>query len=210
MKKKLLSTILLICMILTSCGSADLPTQSSGVNSENKNNSNSESTKNDSENNIASSDSSNVNNTEESSKEDKDSEVKEYYLGDTWTVDGQWSLTINSIQETESRNQYSEKNPAQVFIIDFVYENIGYQDANGIMDGLYFDLEMEQIIDSDGFMGYSYPGEITDYAQETPVGAKCKGQACIGVDNESSEIKIIISKYDGSRTEQKATFVLSI
>ena len=34
--------------------------------------------------------------------------VKEYKIGETWTVDGQWRLTVNSVKETEDRNQFSE------------------------------------------------------------------------------------------------------
>lgn len=159
---------------------------------------------------IDSFDSSEMGNIEESPQESQSSEIEECGLGDTWTVDGQWSLTINEIHETEERNEYSDKNPAQVFIIDYIYENIGYEDSNGIMDGLYFDLESEQIIDSDGFMGYSYSGDTTYYSQETPIGAKCRAQSCVAVDNQSSEIKISVSKYDGTDTEQKCIFVLPI
>lgn len=133
-----------------------------------------------------------------------------FSIGDTWTVDGQWSLTVNSIYEIDERNQYAEKEPAQVFIIDYTYENLGYEDETGFMDGLFFDLTNGQIVDSDGYMGYSYPGDITNYAKETPIGAKCKAQDCIGVDNESTELKIILSKYDGTGKEQKATFLLDI
>ncbi len=134
----------------------------------------------------------------------------EYLIGETWTVDGQWTLTIDSITETKDRNEYYDKTPTQVFLIDFTYENLGYQDKKGLMDGLFFDLSSGQIVDSKGFMGYSYPGDIINQAKETPVGAKCKAQECIGVDNESTEIKIILSKYDGTGTSQEAAFILPI
>ena len=41
-------------------------------------------------------------------------------------------------------------------------------------------------MDSTGKMGYSYPGDVTKYAQSVPVGAFCEAQACIGVDNPGS------------------------
>lgn len=149
-------------------------------------------------------------NIEESPQESTPSESKEYGLGETWTVDGQWSLTVNSVSVTDDRNEFSEKDPAQVLIVSYIYENIGYEDEDGIMDGLYIDLESGQIVDSEGFMGYSYSGDITDYPTEVPVGAKCKAQSCIGLDSESTEVKIIISKYDGTGTEHTATFILPI
>lgn len=149
-------------------------------------------------------------NMEESSQEAETSESKEYGLEETWTVDGQWSMTVNSVSVTDDRNEFSEKDPAQVLIINYEYENIGYEDDDGIMDGLYIDLESEQIVDSKGFMGYSYPCDITNYPTEAPVGAKCKAQSCIGLDSESTEVKIVINKYDGTGTEQTAAFILPI
>lgn len=32
-----------------------------------------------------------------------------YTIGETWTVDGQWSLTVTGVTETAERNEYSEK-----------------------------------------------------------------------------------------------------
>ena len=71
-------------------------------------------------------------------------------------------------------------------------ENIGYVDEDGVMDGLYVSLE-DGIVDSTGKMGYSYPGDVTKYAQSVPVGAFCEAQACIGVDNPGS-FNIIYNK----------------
>lgn len=129
---------------------------------------------------------------------------KEYVIGETWTVDGQWSLTIDSVTVYNDRNQFSDKNPAAVYMVDYTYTNIGYEDASGIMDGLYINIG-ENIIDSTGFMGYQYPGNIVNYPKETPVGASCKAQACIGVDNAGS-FKLNVSHYDGNKDKQSATF----
>ena len=135
-------------------------------------------------------------------------------VGDTWTVDGQWNLTIDSVETTEDRNKFSDKEPEQVVIITFSYENLGYEDDIGIMNGLFFDLEPNGdaiVIDSKGEMAYSYPGNITTYAQETPVGAKCMGaQACAGLNNESDTIKMTINKYDSNGKKQKMEFELKV
>lgn len=135
-------------------------------------------------------------------------EEKEYAIGETWTVDGQWSLTIDSVSVYNDRNEFSEKNPAAVYIIDYTYTNIGYEDESGIMDGLYMDIS-ENIIDSAGFMGYSYPGDIINYPKETPVGASCKAQVCVGVDNAGS-FKLNVSQYDGNNDKQSATFNVTV
>ena len=144
---------------------------------------------------------------EELSKYTEGTTQEEYKIGETWTVPGQWSLTINSIEETADRNEYSDKQPGAVYIVTYTYENLGYEDD--IMNGLFLGLESGNIVDSAGKMGYSYPGDVTLYAQETPVGATCEAQACIGVDNPGS-FKIHFSHYDGTDTEQSAVFNVEV
>ena len=58
-------------------------------------------------------------------------------MGDTWTVDGQWSLTVDSIEVTDERNEFDESNPEQVVYIKYHYENLGWEDEDGLMDGLF-------------------------------------------------------------------------
>lgn len=140
--------------------------------------------------------------------------IQELKLGETWTVEGQWKLTINSVKTTEERNQFSEKKPNQVIYVTYTYENIGYEDKMGLMEGLYFDLEPSgdsTVIDEKGEIAYSYPCNITTYPQETPVGAKCVNtQVCIGLNNQSDSITMNISKYDGNGKQCKAKYKLDI
>ena len=111
------------------------------------------------------------------------SKKKDYYtIGETWTVDGQWSLTVTGVTETAERNEFSEKTPAAVYIVDYEYTNIGYEDEDGIAKGIFFDME-DTIVDSGGIMGYSYPNDVARTPNEAPIGSTCKAQACIGVDN---------------------------
>jgi hypothetical protein len=153
---------------------------------------------------------SDIGETEDTGQQENISQQAEvtYSIGQPWVVDGQWSLTINGITATDQRNEYIDKNPAQVFIIDYSYENLGYQDD--VMNGVYLDLSYGQIVDSIGLMGYSYPGDITNYPQEVPIGARCDAQACIGVDNTSAEITLIITQYDGAGESHTATFVIPV
>ena len=129
-------------------------------------------------------------------------EVQTLNVGDTWTVDGQWKLTIDSVTTTPDRNQFADINPQQVVIVTYSYENLGYE--NDIMDGLYFDLNMDaSVVDAAGEMAVSYPGNISKHPQETPVGAKCTGaQSCIGLMNASDTITMKITKYDGNGNSQ--------
>lgn len=130
-----------------------------------------------------------------------------YGIGDTWEVEGQWKLTIDGVKVTDERNEWSEEDPAQVVVIDYTYENLGYEDQNGIMDGLYFDLDFQQIVDADGEMGYSYPVDVK-YPDEVPVNARCSAQAGIGFNNEGNSFTMYVSQYDGNGKEQEATFVI--
>lgn len=138
-------------------------------------------------------------------------ENKVYGLGETWTVDGLWSLTFTSVTQTDDRNEYSDKTPGQVVILNYDYENIGYQ-GDG-MD-LYICSNQFQIMDANGEIADTYPGDVTTAPQEIPVGAKCVGaQECIGLNNVSEKIKIIVTMYDDTDddyTEYSATFELPV
>ena len=80
--------------------------------------------------------------------------------------------------------------------------------------GLYFDLSQNgdaSVVDSAGEMAVSYPGDISKYPQETPVGAKCTGaQACIGLMNTSDTITMTIKKYDGNSNSQSVKCNLKV
>lgn len=132
----------------------------------------------------------------------------QYNMGETWTVDGQWKLRVDSVKKTNERNPYSDLNPAAVYIVTFTYENLGYRDDLGIMNGLYFCMD-NNIVDSAGYMGYSYPGEITYYPQETPIGAKCRGQVCIGV-SHPGDFYLYVDQYDGNGINRKARFRVDV
>lgn len=129
-----------------------------------------------------------------------------YKIGETYVVDGQWKITVDSVEATDERNEYSDKKPNAVYVVTYTYENIGYE--SDYSDGLYIDLE-DGIIDSAGKMGYSYPGDVTLYPQETPIGASCEAQACIGVDNPGS-FKINFTDYDGNGEKQSAVFEIAV
>lgn len=135
-------------------------------------------------------------------------EKTEYKIGETWTVDGLWEMTVTGVTETADRNEYDEREPTAVYIVDYTYTNIGFEDDSGFWDGLYLSAD-SSIIDNAGTMGYSYPGDVSYYPKETPVGATCKAQACIGVDTAGS-FKLIVSQYDANGEEHDATFLVEV
>ena len=58
-------------------------------------------------------------------------------VGDTWLIDGLFSITINSITEANVDTS-SEPDIAAVYVIDYTYTNIGLKD-----DDLYFSFTMD-------------------------------------------------------------------
>lgn len=45
---------------------------------------------------------------------------KEYKIGETWVVEGQWELTVDSVEEVQERNEFSDKQPASC-IYRYIY-----------------------------------------------------------------------------------------
>ena len=152
--------------------------------------------------------------TTKSSSTSSQSSTETLKVGDTWIVDGQWSLTIHSITPTNSRNPYSEKKPAQVLLVTYSYENLGYYNSFYDEDMLFFDLEPNgdaTVIDNKGELAYTYPADQVGYAQETPIGAKCvNAQNIIAVNNVSNTITMNISKYDGNGIKQNVKYILDV
>lgn len=134
-------------------------------------------------------------------------EAAEYSIGETWTVEGQWSMTVNAVEETDLRNQFWNQTPAAVYVVSYTYTNLGYTDPLGVMNGLYIGVT-DSIVDCANIMGYEYPIMVTNYPLETPIGATCKAQAAIGVDNAGLPVKLYVSQYDGHWNKQTAVFNL--
>lgn len=142
--------------------------------------------------------------TDDSATEDNSSsqETQEFSVGDTWEVDGLFKVTVNSVEESDYRNEFDESDPGAVYLITYTYENIG------ITDELYVDME-SQIVDNSGKMGTSYPGDYELYPQAVPVGASCEAQACIAVENPGA-FKDYVSIYDDDYNEYSAIFNLDV
>ena len=131
-----------------------------------------------------------------------------YSIGETWIVPGQWELTVNSVEVVTERNPYSDKNPAAVYRVNYTYKNIGYDPKDSFLDGLYMDLD-STVIDSEGFTGSTYPGDITNYPKAIPVGASCNAQVCLCVEHAGS-FRIAYSDYDSNSVKRNATFLIDI
>jgi len=140
--------------------------------------------------------------TEETKKEEK----TVYKQDEWWEVDGQWRLKVNNVTTTDERNEFSDKEPAQVVIIDYTYENLGYESD-------FQDLFMvpEKVIDSQKKMAEPYPASGKGDPQPTPPGAMTENATYVyGLNNEGGPITIIFEEYDNDSNLQKATFEIDI
>lgn len=135
---------------------------------------------------------------------------KELGLNDEWVVNGQWKVKINFVKETPNRNEFEENNPEQVVIIDYSYENIGYEDKENVMNGLF--LIPEFVTDENGNLGDKYTlNEITKYADEVPIGSKIDNvQEAYAFSKKCKNIKISFMLYDGNGKKQMSTFYVPI
>lgn len=129
-----------------------------------------------------------------------------FEIGQKWVVSGQWEVTIDSIEETAERNQFSKRNPAAVYIINYTYKNIGYTGNSG--KGLFI-TPYEKVIDSMGKPGYIYPLGVKHTAKATAIGDSCKAQVVVGVDNAGDFITHV-EQYDSNLISQKAEFYIDI
>lgn len=144
-------------------------------------------------------------NTENSTQETKSNSV--LGIEDEWVVDGQWKLKVLDVKRTQNRNEYADTDPAEVVIVSYTYENLGYE--NEYSEGLF--LAPEQIIDEQGSVGHSYPGEQTHYPDEIPAGSKVDiAEAIFGINNASNEVTVNFAKHDSNGNNQKASFKVPV
>ena len=138
--------------------------------------------------------------------EKKTDDNKVFGKGEYWEVEGQWKLKIDSVTPTDYRNQFSDKNPEQVVIIKYTYENLGY--TNDIQD-LY--IRPRTVIDSNKKVCELYPADTQTSPKPTPVGAICEGaEIAYGLSAPGGKIKIKFEKYDSNRVKRSATFEVEV
>lgn len=128
--------------------------------------------------------------------------------GETWTVDGDFALTFTAVNETDYRNEFSEKNPAQVIVLTYDYTNIGHE--KDVMD-LYISSVSFYVIDENGEIAETYPVTDITYPQEIPIGASSMGaQEAFGLKNASREVMVYVEIYGNDYVPYAAFFKLPV
>ena len=135
-----------------------------------------------------------------------DSTFAEYHIGDTWTVPGEWSMTVTGANETALRNPYFDHQPAAVYAVDYTYENLGWQDDND--GGLQFILD-GNVLDSIGEIGYSYPNTTQSPPKQVGAGETCEAQDFVAVNNAGT-FRLTVTKRDSDGILHGAIFIVDI
>ena len=81
-----------------------------------------------------------------------------YGLGERVVIENngeEIAITINSVMPTDERNPYTDKQPAQVVVVYYTYENISYSGELLVSDMLNL-----KAIDSAGTVADSYPAVV--------------------------------------------------
>lgn len=123
--------------------------------------------------------------------ENQNSTDKVYGLNEEWIVDGQWKLKITEVKTTSDRNKYSKAQVAQVVIIKYTYENLGFKNE-------YQDLFLapRTVVDRAEREARIYSISSQKYPEPTPVGAISESTVGYGLSMESDKIKVYFEQFD--------------
>jgi len=136
----------------------------------------------------------------------ENSSDKVYGLNEEWIVDGQWRLKITEVKTTQDRTKHIKEKIAQVVIIKYTYENLGfknkYQDLFLTPRTVVVGAEKEARI---------YPVNSSKYPEPTPIGAISESAIGYGLSVESDKIKISFSQFNqDGKTMETATFEVPV
>ncbi|MDR1628864.1 MAG: hypothetical protein LBS36_01420 [Oscillospiraceae bacterium] len=116
-------------------------------------------------------------------------EPQKYSIGETVSVkEGAktlYTLKINSATLTDYRNPYADKDPEQVVIIDYTYENVASTSE------IYISSSNFKVIDGDKNVCSTYPALVSDSPKYTPVRARCTAQAAYGLDSDKNTFTLL-------------------
>ncbi|MEG0134127.1 MAG: DUF4352 domain-containing protein [Clostridium sp.] len=121
----------------------------------------------------SSGDSTNSKPKEEVKKEEK----KVYTVGQTFNYNGEYELTIDKVYKTKQRNQFADKKPKDVVVIEYSYKNISKEDT------LFISSLNFKLFDGEGNALETYPVSGDGNAQNVPAGKSSKGSMAYGIDN---------------------------
>ena len=127
-------------------------------------------------------------------------------LNEEWIVDSQWRLKITEVKTTQDRSKHIKDKIAQVVIIKYTYENLGFKNE-------YQDLFLtpRTVIDGAKNEARIYPVNSSKYPEPTPVGAISESAMGYGLSVESDKIKVSFTQFDkDGKKMENATFEVPV
>ncbi|MBR2869185.1 MAG: hypothetical protein IKB88_09035 [Clostridia bacterium] len=132
-----------------------------------------------------------------------------YGPGETWIVDGQWEVTVNSAKRhflcdtyANNRHGYTDE---QIVLVEYTYKNIGYTSSLGLFVAPdYYDELMVKAQDYTCLCGN------LKFPDWTPIGATCKVVQSIVLENDSDEITVAFSEYGNNTGRLNAMFTIPV
>ena len=110
-----------------------------------------------------------------SDKKEVKEEAKVLNVGEKFNFKDKYEITINKVYTTDERNEFADKNPKKVVIIDYTYTNLNLDEA------LYISELNFKMFDSNGNALDTYPASINS-ASQVPKGKTAKGSMAFGLD----------------------------
>ncbi|MCR6515284.1 MAG: DUF4352 domain-containing protein [Clostridium sp.] len=132
---------------------------------------------------------------EQTQQEDKLAEIKLKEPFEVKTENGEYTVTINSIKTTKERNEFEEKQPKQVVIIDYDYNNKSFKPSDG--GKLLVDQTAFVVMDGEGNVLRTYPVAMDESPRPIPVGGKLHATIAYRVPTDSKEIKLQYERNSG-------------
>ena len=127
--------------------------------------------------------------------EDKLTEIKIKEPFKVKTESGDYTVTINSIKTTNERNEFEDKQPKQVIVVDYDYNNKSFKPSNGMK--LLVDQTAFVVMDGEGNVLRTYPVAMDENPKPIPVGGKLHATIAYGVPTDSKEIKLQYERSNG-------------
>lgn len=136
----------------------------------------------------------------------ENSSDKVYVLNEEWIVDSQWRLKITEVKTTQDRSKHIQDKIAQVVIIKYTYENLGFKNE---YQNLF--LAPRTVIDGAENEARIYPVNSSKYPKPTPVGVISESAMGCGLSVESDKIKISFTQFDkDGKKMENATFEVPV
>ena len=129
-------------------------------------------------------------------------------VGQTWTVENQWSFTILAVTAHNRcnpiQNNAEDATNRQVILLRYAYENLGFSSK---FDDLLVDDMSFTITQNDGKPAAAYACDHTQFAVPCAVGECCTAEEAFAVDETCRRITLLVSlRTSDGRGVQRVQF----